>query len=227
MKYVGVDVGWAAQKRTNGIAVLDGDRVVTLKRCTRDERDELLRALTDIDTIAIDAPLVDASVDAAAFRPCERTLMQGVFQKRCKPGASHIRGTGRLLRAEGTRVAGVVHGRKVVEAFPNAFLGVAIDDPYPPALTRRGKLKALVQTWRERKIAQRLALPPHVIECFDTTDDREKSAALVCLMTALCADRAVAVGDDTYGHILLPPWELWAPWARAALPHYDAPHATR
>jgi hypothetical protein len=64
---------------------------------------------------------------------------RGVFQKRCKPGMSHVRGTGQLLREHGLRAAEQLLAARpfrtsmyplqrvwpdapIVEAFPNAFL---------------------------------------------------------------------------------------------------------
>jgi len=41
----------------------------------------------------------------------------------------------------------------------------------------------------------------------------------VCLLTAVCVfvGEYVAVGEATLGYFFLPPWKLWADWARSAL----------
>lgn len=46
--------------------------------------------------------------------------------------------------------------------------------------------------------------------------DHEERAALVCLATAasVAAGRYTAVGDPIGGYFFLPPWSLWADWAR-------------
>lgn len=103
-----------------------------------------LSRVREVDVIAIDAPLVPASCSAITPRCAEQLLSRGIFQKRCKPGASHILGTGHLLREHGRRAAHAIAGAAsgdtmppfptifpgagIVEAFPNAFLGVALAD---------------------------------------------------------------------------------------------------
>lgn len=47
----------------------------------------------------------------------------------------------------------------------------------------------------------------------------DERAAIVCALTAICVlrGRYTAVGETSGGYFFLPPWPLWAPWAREAL----------
>src|SRR5947209_10617190 len=139
MHLVGVDIGFSEQRRSNGIAVLRDGRLIRAERLSVSERDAALRELRDVDAIAIDAPLLPPGTADTLPRHCERVFSVGLFQKRCKPGMSHIRGTGQRLREHGRRAAEqllvarsfrpstqplqrVWPDAPIVEAFPNAFL---------------------------------------------------------------------------------------------------------
>src|SRR5205085_950102 len=131
------------QRRSNGIVIVRGGRLIRAERLSVSERDAALRDLSDVDAIAIDAPLLPPGTVDTLPRYCERVFSRGVFQKRCKPGMSHIHGTGQLLREHGRRAAEQVLAAQpfrssthplqrvwpnapIVEAFPNAFLGVVL-----------------------------------------------------------------------------------------------------
>jgi predicted nuclease with RNAse H fold len=94
------------------------------------------------DAIAIDGPLVPTATNSErVIRRCERLLSKDSFGKRCKPGFSHF-GTGLRLRKAATTIASEMSdyrrhsGVRVVEAFPNAFLGVMLDDKTHAAFER-------------------------------------------------------------------------------------------
>src|ERR1043166_1219263 len=125
MHIVGLDIGYSERRRTNAMTIVR-DRVLTVMNpMFPSERDASLRSLDTVDVIAIDAPIVLRGTPDDFVRKCERIFIRSPFQRRCKPGMSHVGGTGRRLRAEGRRAADVAESaaRKVVEAFPNAFLG--------------------------------------------------------------------------------------------------------
>ncbi len=74
-------------------------------------------------------------------RPCEQLLARGVFQKRCKPGSNHFDAALQLKRAALETARQVKHlisarmfanmifqDAAIVEAFPNAFLGVLLPE---------------------------------------------------------------------------------------------------
>jgi hypothetical protein len=145
MHLVGVDIGFSEHRRSNGIAVLRDGKLIRAERLSVAERDAALRELEGVDVVAIDAPLLPCGTAETLPRHCERVFSRGLFQKRCKPGMSHIRGTGQSLREHGRRAAEQLlapdsfrpseHPLErvwldvaIVEAFPNAFLGVVVPD---------------------------------------------------------------------------------------------------
>ncbi|HEX9982181.1 MAG TPA: DUF429 domain-containing protein [Thermoanaerobaculia bacterium] len=241
MHLVGVDIGFSERRRSNGIAVLRDGKLIRAERLSVSERDGALRALRDVDVVAIDAPLLPPGTANTLPRYCERVFSLGLFQKRCKPGMSHIRGTGQRLREHGRQAAEqllvarsfrhslqplqrVWPDAPIVEAFPNAFLGVAVpDEDYVTAtkLKRGGKFDWLYERWIARGLfrsAVRAAqLPEEIAARCETEADHDIRAALVCLLTAAFAANgaAVAVGQQVDGYFFLPPPHLWAKWAKS------------
>lgn len=241
MHIVGLDIGYSRTRRSNAIAeIREGE--LHLSKSTVARRNEKLIELRDVDVIAIDAPIVPIGCSPETPRLVERIFSRGPFQKRCKPGMSHVPDTGRQLRehgAESARLAAtaarwtspppfptVVPGVGIVEAFPNAFLGVVLgDETYynAPKVPRGGKFDWLYDQWVEQglfaKAVTMCGLPLDVAERLDLEGDHDLRAALVCLMTAAFAltGHAMAIGDSTGGYFFLPRQELWSPWARGAL----------
>jgi predicted RNase H-like nuclease len=248
MHLIGLDVGFSAKRRTNALAELRSGEIRVVKLSV-DERDAELGRLRDVDVIAIDAPLLPSGCAAETPRLVERLFSRGLFQRRCKPGASHVRGTGHLLRAHGARVATavmeaarwestppfptIVSRCGVVEAFPNAFLGVAMPDHVftaQPKLVRGKKFDWLYDQWIALDLfsgaVMRCGLPLELTIMLHAERDHEKRAALVCLMTAAFAATggAKAVGDERTGYFFLPDDEFWAAWSREALPSLSESH---
>lgn len=234
LKLVGVDVGFSNRRRSNAIAIYDS-KSLAVTNTNAVERDALLSRLTDADIVAIDAPILPLESPDYLSRSCEAAFVRGAFQKRCKPGLSHIRGTGRELRAHGALAA--AHSRTtnalascgfprvleaaVIEAFPNAFLGVVLADSVfgARAVARGGKFDWLYDRCIEQNMFNTLCddarLGPEVARAFIDERDHDRRSALVCLLTAAFAaiDRYVAVGDAAAGYFYLPPRRLWAEWA--------------
>jgi hypothetical protein len=144
MELVGLDVGFSETKSTSGVATLIGTMIeVGRATAAATSRHKLLASISKATVISIDAPLLPI-VDAR-IRSCERLFARGKFQRRCKPGFSHVQGTRLQLRQAGFESAQqlqslafvgplaapvplVLDSRNIVEAFPNAFLGVCISD---------------------------------------------------------------------------------------------------
>jgi predicted nuclease with RNAse H fold len=239
MHLAGVDIGFSTRRRSNGIAVVRDGELIRAERLSVSERDSALRDLRDLDAIAIDAPLLPPGTDDALPRYCERTFSLGLFQKRCKPGMSHIRGTGQRLREHGREAAEqlliarsfhpslqplqrVWSDASIVEAFPNAFLGVAVPDgDYLSAakIKRGGKFDWLYERWIDRGLFRHVVaaaqLPDEIAIRCEAETDHDVRAALVCLLTAAFAANgtSVAVGQDLDGYFFLPPAHFWAQWA--------------
>ena len=237
---LGIDVGFSERRKTTGIASYRFGRAVRL-HCVgslAQHRADVLRDGTLYDAIAIDGPIV-AGTSTVTPRDCERILARGAFGARCKAGFSHF-GTGLKLRNAATLIASEMpaHTRTtaapVVEAFPNAFLGVMLDDAAYDSFVRpipRGRKSDI---FFARAVADRCF--HQLFEHLDWHDDalrraieqlassstraaHEHRAALVCVLTAACALSRAAeyVGDEAGGFIYLPPRALWADWARNAL----------
>jgi predicted nuclease with RNAse H fold len=124
-------------------------------------------------------------------------------------------------------------GVRVVEAFPNAFLGVMLDEKTFAAFERipRGKKSDIFFAQASRDCSF-----DRLFECLGWNDvilreqiravahettrvSHEHRAALVCVLTAACAlsGQAIYIGDEVGGSICLPPICLWASWAGKAI----------
>nr|WP_246806837.1 DUF429 domain-containing protein [Ensifer sp. ENS04] len=241
---MGIDVGFSRSRPTTGIAwSSNGTFGATKTHTDWERRRQHLPATTTFSMIAIDGPLVPAGSPDTLVRTCEQLLARGAFQKRCKPGSSHF-GTGLQLKraasdtAQQFRHLGSVpmFGKAVfpevaiVEAFPNAFLGVMLEDAaFAGGQIARGKkfdrmYEVAVESGRLSALMSQLAWnAPDLLHAIETQYDHEKRAAFICLLTAACAaaGNAEVVGDPVSGWIWLPPKDLWAGWAIAAM-HQNA-----
>lgn len=237
---LGIDVGFSQSRPTTGIAWSADGTFGVAKTHTDWERRRLhLPPSTNFSVIAIDGPLVPDGSPDLLVRTCEQLLARGTFQKRCKPGSSHF-GTGLQLKRAAHETAkqirhltsapifgnAVFHDVAIVEAFPNAFLGVLLsDETFATDKIRRGKKFDWMYNHAVKagKFAELLAFigwgAPDLLNQINAERDHEKRAAYLCLLTAACAavDKAEVVGDASTGWIWLPSAELWAQWARDAL----------
>jgi hypothetical protein len=135
-----IDVGFSVTRPTTGIACLEADHL-TLERAGTawKSREATIPKGFQPSVIAIDGPLLPFGADQHTRRHVESIFIRAPFQSRCRPGLSH-HGVGLELRQAsgdactqfGRFLAPLVPGnignvcRKgpIVEAFPNAFLGV-------------------------------------------------------------------------------------------------------
>jgi hypothetical protein len=197
-----------------------------------DERADRIAAIAGRGAVlaaAFDGPFRGALDLIDAYRPAEKMLTRGLGGL-CKPGQSNSP-VGRKLNAATNDFVGIVlgleaisladgghpcavHEKAVVEAFPNAFLGLMIDDwqdldcargrrsdSYYVHLAEEGRLDALTAS----------LLPGRRREGdFSEVTNHDDRAALVCALTALgvAAGEFVAVGDLEHGWIMLPPREM-------------------
>jgi predicted RNase H-like nuclease len=238
---LGIDVGFSQRRNTTGIASFRSGHEIDL-HCVGsrvEHRANVLRDGSLYHAIAIDGPIVPAcNGPTPMVRLCERVLSRGMFGQRCKPGFSHF-GTGLQLRQAATTIAleMPLHKRTasvpVVEAFPNAFLGVMLDDCAYREMGRipRGEKsdvlfrRAVTDCAFERLFrclqweSPRLNAQIAALAQTTTRISHEHRAAVVCVMTAACAlsTKATMIGDDSGGHIWLPPLDVWADWARREL----------
>lgn len=240
---LGIDVGFSKSRPTTGIAWSAANKFKASKTHTDwQRRSQHIPTSTAFAVIAIDGPLVPLGADDSLDRLCERMFIRGTFQARCKPGLSHI-GYGRdLRRAAAETAAQVIHladqnrivekairnGASIIEAFPNAFLGVLLPEARfaMPAAGKRKKFDWLYDHAVDSGVLENLFhtigwLNLELIDAVLTETDHEKRAAWICLLTAACAaaGKSEVVGDEIGGWFWLPPTNLWAQWARDALAH--------
>jgi hypothetical protein len=239
----GIDSGLTLKDCTSGVC-RTGSGGFAIGRTYIDKlsRLQLLTPIRRFDCIGVDAPILPKDTLHYAPRLVERLFMCGAFQARCKPGASHVPGTGQALRragcdaavqfkSESASTAPVSYPRiqkdqNLVEAFPNAFLGVMLSaEVIDAAGAGRGEktdtfFALCVQHGAFQALEQHLAwYDPAFWASFPVTSDHDELAALVCATTAVCAHsgKYVAVGEEEGGYFFLPPWFLWQSWARSAL----------
>ncbi|WP_026620079.1 hypothetical protein M728_002975 [Ensifer sp. WSM1721] len=237
---LGIDVGYSHSRATTGLAwSIGGDCDVARTHTDWERRHRHIPASAKFAVIAIDGPLTPPDAPDDLDRLCERLFTRGAFQKRCKPGLSQ-HGHGRALRKAAAETAAqvshlsdattigkaVIPGTTIIEAFPNAFLGVLLADERF-AMSKAPKRKkfdwlydhaveaGVFETllgflgWKNECLLRKVAIER----------DHEKRAAWVCLLTAGCAavGKSEIIGDEAGGWIWLPPAELWTGWARQGL----------
>ena len=141
MNLIGLDVGFSARRRSSGVARLTLGVVSVGCATASVESRAVLFGADEVDVAAIDAPILGR--ESFDKRACERLFTLGCFQRRCKPGFSHVPGTERNVRQAGQESARqlseitsgrelvvkfprVLGARNLVKAFPNAFMGVLL-----------------------------------------------------------------------------------------------------
>src|SRR6056297_3415147 len=244
---VGIDVGLVLHRATSGLCRTGSDGFSVARSYTDQlSRQSAIEIPEQIDLLAIDGPVLPTNQIDYRIRPTEKALLWNVFRRRCAVGET-CRGIGAALRRGGcdtarqfgdrtansncqTTYPQIQAHRHVIEAFPNAFMGVMLDDaPYMesmPRLKRGGRFEWLLSTWRKNAAVQQLKTrlqwdEPELWKELASNGDHEEQAALVCALTAVCVYRNayVAVGEPIGGYLFLPPWELWAEWAIKGIDH--------
>ena len=263
--FLGIDVGYNQNQPTTGLCLLTLDQGVLQWECLNTHTDDAsrredLRTLTDqrtpISAVGIDGPLAHKLVPVKEYRAADRILSLGVFQCFCKPGQTNSP-AGQSLNEHATLLANIVlglmanrllqidagahlhhiHDRQIVEAFPNAFLGVLLRAGHfaevPPdrgekfdylwdTAVANGSLQQAVLHVAPQNRAHQITFRNQI----DNIADHDHRAAFICALTAMCIARNqyVAVGDPNHGQIILPPHDVWPidggfqmPWAESAL----------
>lgn len=227
MKLLGIDVGFAKDRDTTGVAIYDEGQVSVWRATTSwDSRCRNFPVGFRPNIVAIDAPLVGQ--DLSVKRLVEIEFSKHPFQNRCKAGLSHS-GMGLELRKAGhvTRDQVVESGTapfdRCYESFPNAFIGVMVPDVYyrsMPELKRGRKFDWLydisVQHNLFSDLFHLLNIPQNMRTAILVEKDHEHRAAWICLLTAFCVcyNAVKAVGDAEGGWFWMPPEPLWQPWTR-------------
>jgi predicted nuclease with RNAse H fold len=248
---LGIDVGFSKTRATTGIAVYEHGSLRSLAcvKSSSQDRATILNGDSKFDAIAIDGPILPVLAAENIKRLSEALLVGSGFNVRCKPGMSHY-GFGLDLRRAAAPIADeacllakaaskafgenqVRHSIPLVEAFPNAFLGVLLNDLDYQAMGQVSRGAKFDRIYERAVAAERIHSifdelgwdTPELTEAIESEAlstsraSHEKRAALICLLTAACAltGNAEYVGDAVGGWICLPPQKLWAPWAKLAM----------
>jgi hypothetical protein len=151
---LGVDVGWAAEKKTTGACVLEwtSNQVTVTPVHLATSELEGAKGLTSLTgrrpilAAAIDGPVRGTLDEIGVYRDAEMMLTRGLAERIGKPGQSSS-GNGKKLNAAANQIARLVvnagqlglaghsariHERAIVEAFPTTFLGVMLDEGSVP-----------------------------------------------------------------------------------------------
>lgn len=234
---LGIDVGFSKTRKTTCFCLLTWDKSSVARRfqivgTDPEERKNALRKVAGpihIEGVAIDGPLTRGLRLVQHYRSAEALLSRGAFQQRGKPGQTSSP-IGQQLHQHATSLARLtlkavqvseathfqpIHEKRVVEAFPNAFLAALIPEKDLPTLRRdavdRYWETAAVQSDLLGKLLN-LLLPGRELQ-FNLKDctNHEHRAGVICALTALTVVEGlhVGVGDPIDGDIILPPLNSW------------------
>jgi hypothetical protein len=232
---LGIDVGYSDTKRSSSICKLEWSVTSvwwTVCHFRFRERVEKVGHVVGSGAIlaaAFDGPFRGALDQINAYRPAEQMLTRRL-DGLCKPGQSNSPVGKKLNAATNAFVTLIlalrdcelaeaghscpVHDKAVVEAFPNAFLGLLIDDWRALGRARSKRSDCYYQhldgEGRLDDLLRRLLPGRKPASSFGEVKNHDERAALTCALTALCvvAEEFVAVGDADHGWIILPPREM-------------------
>jgi hypothetical protein len=168
---LGIDVGYSPRSATTCFCTLDWDAcsialqyLLTASDVTA--RGKALASLVQDRTllaVALDGPLTHGLHLVNHYRSAEAVLSRGVLQHRGKPGQTSSP-VGRQLHIHATSLARTVldttsvspsshwqpiHDRRIVEAFPNLFLGALVREGDLPLITRNASDRYVSPSWSE------------------------------------------------------------------------------
>ena len=254
--FLGIDVGYSGTRKSTGLCLINVDgQVVSWNLLNVGTEDHIrmnnLKYLIPrgsiLEGVAIDGPLVSGLNLVNHYRTSDALLSRGVFRFRGKPGQTNIP-SGQLLHQHATKLAKLVlnmetegylsisrstHNnpvkpQRILEAFPNAFLAVLLNDTEFPVLKRDASDRfweiATNQGYLDKLLE--MLVPGAIAEStWSQVSNHDHRAALVCALAALAVskNRYVAIGDPVDGDIFLPPLEIWGigssnePWAQIEL----------
>ncbi len=235
----GVDVGLTRRQKSTGLCRTRDIRfLVTQVTSDRDDHSQARVLPRRCDIVALGGPVVSPGFPDDATRGVERMFSTGVFQKRCKPANGldlrresrvcieqvmrHVKTSREMLR-----FPHVVPNASVVEASPLVFLSVMLDEEthrHRPSMSRGAKFSWVLERCVDRG---RLAALRERLEWSDDDlwgelgpgSSPAQQAAVIGSLTAISVvrKRYVAVGDLRGGYFFLPPWDLWAEWAKKGI----------
>ena len=254
--FLGIDVGYSRTRKSTGLCLLNVDggvvswdllNVGTEEHMRMNNLRSLIPRGSVLEGVAIDGPLVSGLNLVNHYRTSDALLSRGAFRFRGKPGQTNIP-SGQLLHKHATKLAKLVVGmetegylsisrsthnnpvksQRILEAFPNVFLAVLLNDAEFPVLNRDAsdRFWEIAVNQRYLDMLLEILVPGAVIEStWAEVVNHDHRAALVCALAALAVskNRYVAIGDPVDGDVFLPPVETWGsgnmeePWAQVEL----------
>ena len=245
--YLGIDVGYSHADDTTGLCLITLEHDQLWWHC-RNTNGQKARRLADlrcliskgitISAVGIDGPLTKDFQLINRYRAADAFLSGGVsFQSRCKPGPTNSP-TGQPLHCHATKLAKLVlelneegyihvedaghpdftHQSRIVETFPNAFLGVLLSDSLFKVLGHIERGNKSDRFWETAvhegilmRLIQHLDDQIRLDKPLGSITDHEHRAAFICALAGLCVARNkyVSVGDPKDGNICLPPFDVW------------------
>lgn len=243
MNVLGIDVGYSKTRASTGVCIA-GPNAPAPWRATihRESRVRNIPQDMKFAVVAIDGPVIPSTADKYFMRRSESIFIRKPFHNRCKPGVTH-KGSGQEFRAatasiieqfkehavadSALRFPRIIGQTNFVEAFPNAFLGVQLNDALyqtNPAPKRGKRFDWLYNCWLESKLNEKLQAElswddPSFWYQVATNKNHDERAALICALTAICVvrNKFTAIGDNISGRFFLPPLNRWATWAARAI----------
>ena len=241
--FLGIDVGYSRRRHSTGLCLITIAEDQFQWQCrntgTKDSQrkkslQELLTDGANLTGVGIDGPLATNLQPINRYRVADALLSRGLFQSRCKPGATNSR-TGQDLHHHANALArlvmelgcinispashpGRVHYSAICEVFPTAFLAVLLSDVEIDARKKQfgrkksdGYWELAVRQGSLLRLAQALAPQRRLDQSLGSIKNHDHRAAFVCALAALCLgkNRYVSVGDHEDGNIVLPPKDHW------------------
>ena len=250
--YLGIDVGCSPDRYTTGLCLITLEHNHFKRHCLN-TNGQKARRLADlrslipkgatISAVGIDGPLTTNFQLINRYRTADAFLSRGDFQFRCKPGNTNSN-TGQDLHRHATKLAKLVlelndegylrvedavhpdriHQSRVVETFPNAFLGVLLSDALFKELGHIPRGEKSDRFWETSvhkdnegnegilmRLIQHLGDQIRMDKPLGSITNHDHRAAFICALTGLCVARNeyVSVGDPEDGNICLPPFDVW------------------
>jgi len=117
--------------------------------------------------------------------------------------------------------------KNLVEAFPNAYLGVLLPESeyLKASKIQRGKKfdwlydRCLSLDLFTSMVTTGYSKGTSVLEKLHANRNHDERAALICLLTAagVSLGSYTAIGQAQSGYFFLPAWRHWQPWAKEAI----------
>ena len=237
---LGLDVGFSTTRRSSAVCRIDWDEAhigwkTERFRALPAEQESTLVAVAGgkiLEAAAFDGPLRAGLDVIGVYRVADRMLTRRLGARIGKPGQTNAP-VGKRLNAAANDLARLVRrtcllqpsqhangidSRAIVEAFPNSFLGVMLEDPSLVPARRDDRSDTFFLHLVSRGTLQRLLchlLPDRTISLpLDGVTNHDDRAALICALPPWRSRRGtLPLSVTRIGWIVLPPRVFVQNWA--------------